>query len=169
MKELKISALRVSILVSVSLFLVTLTFKNFFYYVPFMNGFSILGVFQTLSIIGWIALIAAPPLFFASSANWSRSKFALFVASVSTWTGATLLIKIFGLVTVGKLWANYLIVYPVMIYFEWVAPIFYILLGYQVFKSSSRVKTIKRKVVVEEEVEVSATKRSAPEFDETDE
>ena len=153
MKAHKVSALQVSVLIASSLLLISLTFKSFFFYVPFANGFSVLGLFQSIALLGFVSLIAAPPLFFASSSNWGRAKFALFAASVSLWTLGTLLIKVYGLITAGKLWANYLLVYPVMIYFEWIAPVFYIFLGLAFYRSSKGTKQLKRKVIyVEEEV-----------------
>jgi hypothetical protein len=134
-KEQTISTLKMSILISVSLFLVTLSFKNFFYYVPFSNGFSLLSTLQAFTVVGWILLIAAPPLFFAIPQPWNQAKFILYFTSVSLWTVATFLIKIVTLVSYGKIWAEYLTTYPVMFYFEWIVPAFYVWLGIQMYKA----------------------------------
>lgn len=142
MKDPKLSTLKVSILISVSLFLVTLSFKSFFYYVPFANGFNLLSSLQALTVLGWILLVAAPPLFFASSLPWSKSKLVLFFTSVGLWTASTLLIKVYTFATLGKIWAEYLTVYPVMIYFEWIVPFFYIWLGVKMRRVSEGPKVL---------------------------
>jgi hypothetical protein len=136
MKDPKLSTLKVSLLISISLFLITLSFKSFFYYVPFANGFNLLSSLQALTVLGWVLLVAAPPLFFSTAMPWSKSKLTLFFVSVSLWTVSTALIKVYTLATLGKIWAEYLTVYPVMIYFEWVAPAFYIWLGVQMYRMS---------------------------------
>lgn len=123
-------AFRVSLYASLITTLVVLSFRDYFLFVPFANGFTYLSFLGALSMLGWILLIAVPPMLLANKdARWSGSRKWLFIFASSLWTFATLLIKIYGLATTGQLWANYLIVYPVMFFVEWILPIYYVFLA----------------------------------------
>lgn len=132
--------MQASLLFSVSLFLITLTFDNYFYYLPFRFGFNLLSFLQFLTICGWILLIAAPPLFLASEFKWTRLKFWLFLSSVSLWTISTLFIKIYTLFSIGQIPYQYLVAFPIMIYFEWIIPILYVYIGWRFYKPVSPLK-----------------------------
>ncbi len=133
----RISHLHLSILISVSLFLITLTFKSYFYFRPFEAGFNLLSLLQFLTIIGWISLIAIPPLYFSSEYKWTPSKYYSFIGLTTLWTTSTVLIKVYTLVTFGTIWAGYLSTYPVMIYFEWIAPLVYAWIGFKNYKPAN--------------------------------
>ena len=137
-RESNASNLKLSLILSTALFLVTLTFKSYFYFVPFQAGVNLFSILQALTIIGWISLIAAPPLFFASDYRWTRNKFYLFMVSVLLWTGTTLIIKINTLISFGQIWTGYLTTYPVMIFFEWIAPLIYAVIAYKEYKPELR-------------------------------
>ena len=53
------------------------------------------------------------------------------------WTTSTVLIKVYTLVTFGTIWAGYLSTYPVMIYFEWIAPLVYAWIGFKNYKPAN--------------------------------
>lgn len=137
-KELNANFFRLSIVISTVLFLVTLTFKSYFYFVPFQAGVSLLSILQALTLIGWVLLVAAPPLFFASEYRWTSKKYYLFLASVLLWTATTFAIKINTLITFGQIFAGYLTTYPVMIFFEWIAPAIYAYIAYKVYRPELR-------------------------------
>jgi hypothetical protein len=128
-------AFRVSLYASVVSVLIVLSFKDYFLFVPFSNGVDFLSVMGAFSLLGWVSLVVAPPLLLSNqAARWTSSKKWLLVAAASLWTFSTLLIKIYGLAVTGQLWANYLIVYPVLIFFEWVLPVYYVLLAFKLAK-----------------------------------
>jgi hypothetical protein len=53
----------------------------------------------------------------------------LLIITSSLWTVSTLIIKIYGLVVFGQFWANYLVVYPILAFLEWVVPVYYVVLA----------------------------------------
>lgn len=112
--------------------LVVLSFRDYFLFVPFANGFNYLSFLGALSELGWILLIAVPPMLLSNKdAKWTSGRKWFFIFVSSLWTIATVLIKIFGLVTTGQLWANYLVVYPVMFFVEWILPLYYVWLAFK--------------------------------------
>ena len=138
-------AFRVSLYASVVSVLIILSFRDYFLFVPFRNGFDFLSVMGAISLLGWISLVVVPPLMLANkSARWNGARKWVFIAAVSLWTFATLLIKIYGLAVTGQLWAQYLIMYPALIFIEWVLPIFYISLAFSLAKN-----TPSRRAIVE--------------------
>lgn len=134
----KISHLQLSFLISISLFLITLSFKSYFYFRPFELGFNLLSMLQFLTIIGWISIIALPPLYFASEYKWSTSKYYSFLGLTTLWTTSTVLIKVYTLINLGQVWAGYLATYPVMIYFEWIIPIVYVTIVIKNYKPTGQ-------------------------------
>jgi hypothetical protein len=97
-----------------------------------------MSILQALTIVGWVALIAAPPLFFASEGRWTTKKYYLFLTSVLLWTVVTVVIKIASLISYGQLWVGYLTTYPVMIFFEWIAPLIYAYIAYKEYRPERR-------------------------------
>lgn len=144
---------QVSVIFSTILFLITLTFKSYFYYAPFTNGVDTLSVLQALTLIGWVTLIAVPPLFFASDYVWSKNKFYGFVFSVGLWTAATTLIKLYTLITFGKIWYEYLLTYPTMIVFEWLIPAVYVWIAVNVYKPAKPRRVERNRYRNEEAIE----------------
>jgi hypothetical protein len=119
-----------SVLASVFVVGVVLTFPNYFFFTPFAKGFSLLGLLQFLTIIGWISLIVTPLVMFRSDeVLWSRNRFYIFTVLVSLWTISTLLIKIYNFSNFGLWFAGYLWIYKIFIVFEWLLPAFYIWLA----------------------------------------
>jgi len=64
------------------------------------------------------------------------------------WTASTLLIKIYTLISIGQIPYQYLVAYPIMIYFEWIIPILYVYIGWNFYKPG----TPQRKVRIENRV-----------------
>jgi hypothetical protein len=139
-KQRSVSHLQLSILLSISLFFITLTFKSYFYYLPFSQGVSLLAILQFLTLPGWVLLIAVPPLAFASEYKWTQSKYVFFLVSVSLWTLSTLAIKIYTLATFGQVPYQYLVTFPILFYFEWIVPALYVYLALTYYKPASMVK-----------------------------
>ena len=156
--QTRVSHLHLSILISISLFLVTLTFKSYFFFKPFANGFNLLSILQFLTIIGWISLIAIPPLYFSSEYKWTPAKYFSFLGLTTLWTTSTLLIKVYTFVSFGQIWIGYLTTYPIMIYFEWIAPIVYLLIATKNYKPAS-LKSIPRTRRYRDEDATSRPKR----------
>jgi hypothetical protein len=132
-----ITHLQLSILISISLFLITLTFKAYFYYVPFSSGIGFLAILQFLTLCGWVTLVAIPPLFLASEFKWTAIKYWAFLLSVSLWTIATLMIKLNTLVNIGTINYQYLTAFPILIYFEWIVPALYIYIATKYYRPIS--------------------------------
>jgi hypothetical protein len=109
---------------------IVFTFDQYFFFVPFSNGVDVLSVLQALTMVGWVSLLAVPPLmFYRDDAIWNNQRFWLFVVAVTSWTVSTALIKLYNLINYGSLYADYLWVYPVFIMFEWIIPAIYIWLA----------------------------------------
>lgn len=140
MKTRSINHLQLSVILSVMAFSVTLSFPDYFYYLPFTSGVTFLSILQFFMIVGWILLIALPPLFLASEYKWSRSKYAMFMFSVSLWTLSTFLIKVNTFVSFGVVNVRYLTTYPVMIFFEFVIPAIYLYIGFKYYKPAVRAR-----------------------------
>lgn len=119
-----------SVLSSVFVVGVLLTFPNYFFFMPFQNGFNALTLLQLLTILGWISLLVTPLVMFRSEEMlWSKNRFYIFTILVSLWTISTLLIKIYNYANFGTWFADYLWVYKIFIVFEWLLPAFYIWLA----------------------------------------
>ena len=126
---------RTSIYASTIVVLIALSFKSYFLFVPFQYGVNLLSTLGFLSLLGWISLAAVPPLMLASkSSSWGVGKSVLLIIASSMWTLSTLVIKIYGLATAGQLWASYLILYPILIFVEWILPIYYIVVAIRLAK-----------------------------------
>lgn len=165
-----INHLQLSILLSVSLFLITLTFRGYFYYTPFSSGFNLLSILQFLTICGWILLVAIPPLAFSSEFKWSSAKYWFFLFSVTLWTLSTLLIKVYTVTTLGTLNYQYLTTFPILIYFEWLVPALYVYLAFNYYKpvavrqNQTRISKQVRFEDEDEDVEIPSS-RSRERFD----
>ena len=128
-----------SLFASVVVLLTALSLKSYFFFVPFETGFNFLSLMAALTLVGWILLVAAPPLLLLSpQSKWTSRRTALLIVSASVWTFATTAIKVYGLAISGRLWADYLALYPIMIFVEWILPAAYVLLALSLQKQSKR-------------------------------
>jgi hypothetical protein len=119
----------VSVVLSVAALCIVFSFRNYFIFAPFQQGVSLLSILQFSTIIGWVLLVFAPPLFFFDPQPWSKSKQIAFYVCVGFWTAAVTGIKIYQLLTIGQFFAEYLFRIPVMFFFEWILPVLYILIA----------------------------------------
>jgi hypothetical protein len=85
-----------------------------------------------------LLLVASPPLFLSSEYKWTATKYWFYMFAVTLWTSSTLLIKFYTLLTLGQIPYQYLVVYPVMFYFEWIIPALYVFVGIKYYKPVSR-------------------------------
>lgn len=130
---------KVSLAASVISVLVTLSFPQYFFFVPFANGVNVMSTLGFLSSVGLIAMIVLPPIFLLDVDQWSRTKNVYFLIAVTTWTLTTVAIKIYTLATLGRIWADYLVLYPVLFFIEWLLPIFYVILAFKLRSSQKPV------------------------------
>lgn len=131
MTSFKLDAFTASVIASVVTALTVLSFPQYFLLVPFANGVTILSSLGFATTIGLVTLIVLPPLFLLGKDSWSMAKTLIFVFSVSLFTLSTAIIKIYTLVTMGTIWADYLIVYPILFFIEWLLPTLYVILGFR--------------------------------------
>ena len=139
-KESKLPRLNLvltSTAISVTCLLVVLSFKQYFFYVPFLNGVTTYSAITAIALVGWIALITVPPFMLRNTDGWSGIKHYVFLGIVSLWTIGTLAVKIYTLINFGTIWANYLVVYPVLALPEWLVPIFYVVTAMKLKKQSN--------------------------------
>ena len=132
----KMDIFKVSIAASLVSALSIIGLKQYFIYIPFANGVDFLSILGFLALIGWIFLVLLPPIFLANTETWSITKNLFFLVSVSLWTLATLSVKIYTLFAMGRIWAEYLLTYPIFIFLEWLLPAFYIFVGLSLLKHS---------------------------------
>ena len=160
----------ISILVSVFVVGVVLTFPNYFFFTPFQNGVNVLAILQALTMLGWISLIVTPLVMFRKEdVVWDRNRFYIFAILVSLWTLSTALIKIYNYANFGLWFAGYLWVYKIFIIFEWVLPAFYIWLATDLLDSSAkpakRARPVRVMKVVEDTFEDTVEKQSELDLD----
>jgi hypothetical protein len=127
---------KTSLALSVLTFLVVLSFPNYFLYVPFQDGMSLFSALGFFALLGWVSLVVLPPVFFAGAAKWRLGKTVGFIAAVSLYTLSTVGVKVASLVSIGTFYADYLIIYPILIFIEWILPAFYI---YVVLKQNKEI------------------------------
>lgn len=120
----------VSLLGSTVVLLTALSFPQYFIFVPFTNGVNLLSFFGAGTLLGWGLLVVGPPLVLRTSIQgWNFSKTLTLVVFVSIYPFFTTAVKVYGLVVLGQLWAEYLVAFPIMIFVEWVLPISYLFLA----------------------------------------
>jgi hypothetical protein len=149
MNSSKSDVFRLSLAASLVSALIILSFRQYFFYLPFQNGFNLLSILGFLALLGWISLVIVPPILLLETENWTLRRHVLFLISVSVWTLSTLAIKIYNLLTFGQIWADYLILYPALFFVEWLLPAYYIYLSL----------SLRNAFVKESKVEVQATPR----------
>jgi hypothetical protein len=126
----KLDALKVSLIASVVTAFTALSFPQYFLVAPFANGVNLLSWLGFVTTLGIVSLIVLPPLFLRRD-SWSKAKTIFFVFFVSLFTLSTALIKIYTLVTMGTVFADYLILYPILFFIEWILPILYVSLAFR--------------------------------------
>ena len=125
----KLDIFKVSIAASAVTALIILSFRQYFFYIPFQNGFDAISTFGFLALLGWISLVVVPPIVLSGAEKWTTRRHVIFLISVLMWTGSTLAIKIYTLSTVGQIWADYLVAYPALFFVEWLLPGYYVFLA----------------------------------------
>ena len=116
----------VSLILSIASASIVLSFRKFFFYVPFAGGFGFRETFAFIALLGWIALVVIPPLLLRRIERWSDLKTGLLIGAASLYTLATLAIKVNNTVLYGDPFVLYLVNYPALFFLEWLLPAFYI-------------------------------------------
>ena len=142
MTLLKLDALTASVIASVVTALTVLSFPQYFLVAPFASGVNLLSSLGFVSTIGILTLIVVPPLFLARQDSWSTAKGLTFVFSVTLFTVSTALIKLYTLLTMGRVWAEYLFAYPILFFIEWLIPIFYVILAFKLKRAQDIVRSV---------------------------
>lgn len=124
--KLTVKMFEISLALSVITVLVILSFPSYFLYLPFQDGIGLFAVLGFFALLGWVCLVVLPPVFFADVKRWTTKKNIAFIAVVSLYTLSTLGVKLASLITIGEFYGDYLIIYPVLIFIEWILPVFYI-------------------------------------------
>ena len=122
----KLSVFSASVGLSIISATIILSFRQFFFYVPFGSGFSFRETFAFLAQIGWISLLFLPPLILRGAERWTNLRMWLLIASSSIYTLATVAIKGNNLALFGDPFALYLATYPALLFLEWGLPAFYL-------------------------------------------
>jgi hypothetical protein len=126
LKDIQIKqAAQISMLIGIVLVLMTLTFMKFFFFNPFLGGFNILGVFQFVSIIGWIALVLVPPVILNLRRTFTKNMSLILLIATFIWPAAVVLIRITLLIEVGNPYLTYLVQYPLFLFSDIVVPVIY--------------------------------------------
>lgn len=144
--SIRAQGLRDSLIGSGVVVLTALSLKNYFFFLPFENGFGFLSWMAALTLFGWIALVTVPPvILFLEWFNprWTWIRAASLMATATIWTLSTVIIKIYGLAVSGEFWVGYLFDTPIMVFVEWILPGYYIYVALQLFKKGERLSTEK--------------------------
>jgi hypothetical protein len=141
----RLDALKASLIASVVTAFTVLSFPQYFLVAPFASGVNILSWLGFVTTIGIVSLIVLPPLFLLRRDSWSKAKTIFFVFFVSLFTLSTALIKIYTLVTMGTVFADYLILYPILFFIEWILPILYVILAFKIRALSPRTQQTRKR------------------------
>lgn len=118
-----------SLLTSLYLFLVVISFRNYFFFLPnFSRSEKPIAFTQVMTTIGWVALISIPPLLLRNSQRWGKFYSFTFLATALIWPLSTLTIKLLNLIYFGTPYVGYLSAHPLFLLMEFAVPAFYIYL-----------------------------------------
>jgi hypothetical protein len=118
-------AFKLSLLISTVVLLEVLTYKAFFFINPFASSVMLLRVQQTISMLGWIALIVVPPLAIRFGDRlFKNGRVALFLGFI-LWPLGVLMIRIYLASTTGNPYITYLFNYPIFLFSDVIAPVIY--------------------------------------------
>jgi hypothetical protein len=130
-KQLKVlddPYLVLSLVISLVLALLVLSFKNYFFFLPvFAGSNNLISLFQIFSTFGWVTLIVFPPVFMYRVVDWNRKTSVVFLALVLLWPISTIIIKILSFITWNVWLVSYLSTYPVFFFMDFFAPLIYVL------------------------------------------
>jgi hypothetical protein len=127
MKMIQKRDFRFSLLTSIYLLFIVLSFREYFFFLPnFSRPQTLIALTQIFTTIGWIALIVAPPTLLRKSQVMGRAKSLLFLASVLIWPLSTMTIKVLNYYYFDAPYIDYLGVHPLFILFEYVIPAVYV-------------------------------------------
>ena len=127
MKTVQKGYFRFSLLTSIYLFFIVLSFREYFFFLPnFSRPQTLIALTQIFTTIGWVALILAPPILLRKMQAMNKSKSLLFLVSVLIWPLSTLTIKALNYYYFKALYIDYLGIHPLFILFEYVIPALYI-------------------------------------------
>jgi hypothetical protein len=116
-----------SLITSVFLFLVVLSFREYFFFLPnFSRPQKLIALTQIFTTMGWILLIVAPPILLNKSQRLSRFNSLLFLLSALIWPISTLTIKVLNYYYFESMFLDYLGNHPVFLLFEYVVPAIYV-------------------------------------------
>jgi hypothetical protein len=117
----------VSALTSIYILFIVLSFREYFFFIPnFSRPYPIIAFVQVLTALGWISLIALPPI---ALMNWSRlGRFGpiLLLVGALIWPVSTLMIKALYLSFYGNPFIGYIGDHPLFLLMEYGIPALYL-------------------------------------------
>lgn len=126
-------------LVSSAVYIATiLSFPQYYVFNPFAaSGLTGLAILQSLSLLGYGLLTAVPPILLRPTNKvWRSIDTLTLIVVLAIHPIATLGIKIYGILTFGQLWTEYLIAFPILFLVETVLPGIYLAIALKMNKSS---------------------------------
>jgi len=117
----------ISVLTSIYIVFIVLSFREYFFFIPnFSRPYPVIAFVQVLTALGWISLIALPPL---ALLNWSRlgrlSSTMLLIGAL-IWPLSTLTIKALYLSFYGNPFIGYIGDHPLFLLMEYGIPALYL-------------------------------------------
>jgi hypothetical protein len=117
----------ISVLTSIYIVFIILSFREYFFFIPnFSRPYPVIAFVQVLTALGWISLIALPPL---ALLNWSRlgrlSSTMLLIGAL-VWPLSTLTIKALYLSFYGNPFIGYIGDHPLFLLMEYGIPALYL-------------------------------------------
>ena len=137
MNKDKLSSSDLSIALATFIALAIMSFRQFFFYVPFENGLTVSTFLSFMAMLGWVSLVLAPPILLSLKSGWTSAKSNLLIAAVLIYPVATTSVKIYTLSTYGRIWAQYLAQYPILFFIEFLVPAIYVIVAINLKRRNS--------------------------------
>ena len=116
-----------SVLTSVYTVFIVLSFREFFFFIPnFSRPYPVIAFVQVLTALGWIALVALPPLALLNWSRLGRLAPAMVLIGALVWPISTLMIKALYLAFYGNPFMGYLGEHPLFLLMEYGIPAMYL-------------------------------------------
>jgi hypothetical protein len=151
-KSIKPDFVYATVVYSIVFFFITLTFPNYFYFLPSAQDQDIRPLLLGLYLGAWPLAVILPPfiLIFVKKTGFTRFLATMYLLSVLLWPVITLLIKIRSLIAYGTASTEYWGLYPIFILLEILWPISVVIVYFiwQRVPSASKInkKIVKRQI-----------------------
>jgi hypothetical protein len=117
----------ISILTSIYIVFIVLSFREYFFFTPnFSRPYPVIAFVQLLTALGWISLIALPPLALLNWPRLGRHASSMLLIGALVWPLSTLAIKGLNLWFYGNPFIGYLGDHPIFLLMEYGFPALYL-------------------------------------------